>query len=564
MIRHKIYHTILVFFGLTLLFACNPQRNADQLLHKAQALLETKPDSAMILIDSIFYPENSLRKEGYRQYTVTKVQAMYMTDKNIKYEDDIFEAQDYYNKKANLTKMIALSNLYSGCVLEEKDEKEQAMNAYKLAFEAAIKTGDSLIMGRIQQYMGRLLNSQGLHEKAIDAYRKAAYINKGMPEKQANNFSAIGRSYLIMEENDSAFFYFEKGIEIAKQSDKQEMLCQLYQNLGIAYRETGDYEEAIKYQKLSIQMNIDSTEITRYNLNFAKLYLLMDKSDSCTYYESLLKTKISTVKDEKLLASIYSFLSKKAVSDNQYDSAYYYVKKYSGQIENITKRWLEQSVFEVQEKYDYEKVQNEYKNNLIVRQRWLTSITFLLLIMSIIIILSIHRLFAKKKKEEELKDKISKMNQEIMELMKKQAEYKGGLISGDRLRKYLRSRLDLVYDISKKEKDSKIKSDSTFQKTKEMVYGPKIITLQDAVFNIFHETYPGYNEKIRIMYPDLNETELKVCILSFLPLSVIEISELMNQSEFTVAKARTNIRKKIGLEGTRADFCEYIAKKINM
>lgn len=67
---------------------------------------------------------------------------------------------------------------------------------------------------------------------------------------------------------------------------------------------------------------------------------------------------------------------------------------------------------------------------------------------------------------------------------------------------------------------------------------------------------------MKTKYPKLNNTEFKVCIFSFLPLSIVEIADLLRQSKSTVGKARTKIRKKIGLKESGGDFCEYIIKNI--
>ena len=73
-----ILSTILIAAGLTILSAChNPQPEADNLLLQAEQLMDEHPDSALLLIDSIFYPEKSLNKEDYMRYSVSRVRARY-------------------------------------------------------------------------------------------------------------------------------------------------------------------------------------------------------------------------------------------------------------------------------------------------------------------------------------------------------------------------------------------------------------------------------------------------------------------------------------------------------
>ena len=54
-----------------------PQPEASSLLEEAGQLVEKHPDSAMLLIDFIFYPEKSLNHEYYMRFLVTQVQEKY-------------------------------------------------------------------------------------------------------------------------------------------------------------------------------------------------------------------------------------------------------------------------------------------------------------------------------------------------------------------------------------------------------------------------------------------------------------------------------------------------------
>ena len=58
-----LIYTILLAVIIVLLSACNPQPQANRLLEQAEKLVDNYPDSAMWLIDSLFYPEKSLNKE---------------------------------------------------------------------------------------------------------------------------------------------------------------------------------------------------------------------------------------------------------------------------------------------------------------------------------------------------------------------------------------------------------------------------------------------------------------------------------------------------------------------
>ena len=62
----------------------------------------------------------------------------------------------------------------------------------------------------------------------------------------------------------------------------------------------------------------------------------------------------------------------------------------------------------------------------------------------------------------------------------------------------------------------------------------------------FEAAYPHAFEKIQSAYPDLNESERRVVILSFLGFRAKEVADLMGLTENTAMKYRSNIRKKAG------------------
>ena len=61
--------------------------------------MENNPDSSLLLIDSIFYPEESLSKHDYMYYQVAKVQAKLKTHQPVKEDTLIFEARHYFAKR---------------------------------------------------------------------------------------------------------------------------------------------------------------------------------------------------------------------------------------------------------------------------------------------------------------------------------------------------------------------------------------------------------------------------------------------------------------------------------
>ncbi len=67
----------------------------------------------------------------------------------------------------------------------------------------------------------------------------------------------------------------------------------------------------------------------------------------------------------------------------------------------------------------------------------------------------------------------------------------------------------------------------------------------ERIRNEFNVAYPDALAKVSAAHPDLSDTELEICVLSFFSFRLKETAEIMHLKENTVAKYRTAIKKKV-------------------
>lgn len=67
----------------------------------------------------------------------------------------------------------------------------------------------------------------------------------------------------------------------------------------------------------------------------------------------------------------------------------------------------------------------------------------------------------------------------------------------------------------------------------------------ERIRNEFNAAYPDALAKLSAAHPDLSDTELDICILSFFSFRLKETADIMHLKENTVAKYRTAIKKKV-------------------
>ena len=101
----------------------------------------------------------------------------------------------------------------------------------------------------------------------------------------------------------------------------------------------------------------------------------------------------------------------------------------------------------------------------------------------------------------------------------------------------------------------------SFQKLKSCVCGHEAESAYDVIFEEYNKVYPDVVQRIKANQPPLSETEFKVCILSMMPFSVKEVADMMKVSTAMVGKARTSIRKKLGMTEARGSIEEFLMNK---
>ena len=544
-----------ILFLLTV--SCARRDEALRLLEKAQCLIESAPDSALLYLDSIFLPERFLSKENYMEYLVTDVQAKYKSFKDIKDDTLILEAKRYFTKKAHDSKLIAQSYLYSGCVYDERQDYGKALNDYNLAFSAAEQQHDSLMMYLSTSYIANIYNEQNYFDKALEKHLQAInYIKKEDKEKLATSYANIAKGYLISLNNGSSIYYLDKALDIVNDTYNRELLSSVYQYAYVIYRECNRIEEAKDFLRLSIEANGDSLATSLYNLNLAELYLETGEQDSTKKYTLKLINEIDNINDNTFLASSYGFLSEYYSSLSMNDSALYYQNKLTRIIDKIREDNMQQNIYEIEKKYNYEHLSNNYHKNL---NRQFKIIIAMLLIL-IILVTIISMLIVRKKKGEIALMK--KNEQLVIEMNGLKSEY--NILEGlnndikSSVGNILKQRSKLIVKVNNLEKKHNDTDKDIVNELKSLIYGSRNKNGLRAAIDLVENTYEKLPTFVKERYSSLNETEYNVCILSMLPFSSREIAGIINLGESSVAKARTNIRKKIGAEGYGSDISDFI------
>ncbi|MBR5780750.1 MAG: hypothetical protein IKY27_02050 [Bacteroidales bacterium] len=539
----------LFILSFILLLSCSRHNDAERLLEKAQAVMETSPDTAAMYLDSILMPEKFLKKDRYMEYLVTRVQAKYKNYDNIKEDTNIFITKTYFDKTRKNSQMNMYSHLYSACVYDERGEYENAMRDYKTAFSLAEKMQDSLYMWRISQNIGGLFYNQLYFDEALKIYKSSiTWINNN--DDKALCYADIVRIYHLLGMPDSVSYYIGKAIDMAEQANDKMILSSIYQNAHVYCRKNNEPELAKKYLKMAYEINTDASEEIRFQLNFLNMYIEDENIDSARGYVNMLKNVYNDIDNKNLKTTVCKSIARYYDKIDMCDSVMYFMDKVvwfcqGSYIDNIA-----QNIYEIQEKYDYELQRNIYQTKLNKRLILIVCILIVLLLVSIISLIRITKL---NRREQVLTKEVEGLSNVKNDYDKFKHEIKESFDNS------LKARFDVIRKVNTFERNNK--TNKNVKEIKEYAYGSKYKTAFEASVDVIESSYNNISAFIKETYPELNETEYKVCMLSLAPISVNYISCILGFTTDTVGKARSNVRRKLEIEDRKISIAEHIIEK---
>lgn len=267
-----------IFMSVSL-SSCSSPSVKNQLLLCADSLMETYPDSALSILESITYPQKMPRADR-ALYALLLTQARH---KNyIALEDDslIKTAVDYYGDKKKSLR-AAKAHYYWGAIYSEKGYASFAVEEYLTAIRLMPVRNEFLAM--IYDNLAECYEEDRLYNVAIENYRAAYQILKGKDE-QTYPMRGIARVFLLQNEKDSALYYYQQALDCALADQDSSLIGALYHNLAMVYSEKKDYIQADKFVSKAILLQ--GQDAINTCLSKAQIMLNLNKLDSASYFFS--------------------------------------------------------------------------------------------------------------------------------------------------------------------------------------------------------------------------------------------------------------------------------------
>jgi tetratricopeptide (TPR) repeat protein len=483
------------------------------------------------------------RKSKEMEQALEQVMAVY-GDGNLEIEVDtvlfvpgLSEAPAFFAGKKQYDK-AALAALLNGYT--EKDfDKEAAMLSFKDAEHYGELAQDSLTMARAEYWMGKFLYEEGRIEEALSMLKTSfKYIGK-RPMDKAIIENSLAVSFLLLHQSDSAAFYLQHSLIYAQDCHLDKLERKTLNNLAVLHRIRGEYTLALDCIRIIFaKPYLDNLDKALVYLNFGNTFMAEGSVDSATYYYQYLDTIVSNTQiknDVKL--TVYDALLRFAKNQGNDSLALQYYEKHESALFKVMNQRQEQAVYRIQKQYDYEALQNTMNQKLARNQRIVAIVVVLLLCFLAWIL---FRSAQASKREARANANLFHFMQQNKDLIESNmAQEEKAVLVEQQLSDRLFARL---YAMQKLDYCLKTPNDKIALKDLEReVFGTG--DHWEAVKEVLVNLYPGLWESLKLKYPEMDEMELRVCMLSRLKLSRLGEATLLGISTSVLDKLRTKVRK---------------------
>lgn len=532
-----------------------PEVNA--LILNAERLMNSDTDKSLLLANQAL---NISQTEHYQK---EELKALITLSNIYWYKTDLSKALEYADKSNriaekhhyNLLQVDALLNL--GRIYKLLGNFELSTEYTFKALTIAEKEEDLSRMSTALSRLGFNYFDLGGYEKALEYYNQSLEISRQLNDSTAlarglNNMAATYASLGIFSDFESVI---KEAITINRKNNNKSWLGVNYLNLGSLNGENNRTDTAFYYFDKALELFKDLNQlekIVKIYLEKAKCYEVLNNPEKTLYY---LNKSHSLAKDNKLNRMIYLTaleLHHYYLNQNDTTNAYLYsiIETQSKDSIDITGNLTRLSHLELLHSIE------KKKHELRLKKQKEHFITQLVIISLVALLIFIFLLFLRY----QLKVKYTRLKQNKL---KEELDYKNRELATHVLN--MMKRNEVLSDVSLKLKD--------FRKTLKQADSKKAvqhISLKlDQVMksNIwsdfekrFNQVHPTFYDNLYQKFPDLTPNEKRVCAFLKLNMSTKEISELTGQKVESLEKARTRLRKKLELTNTNVNLTAFLSQ----
>ena len=567
-----------------LLASCAGNRKYDDLMQRADSIMNVNDDSAKVairMLDGVkpqlpeFSQSQKMRYELLRHKAMNKAYISFTSDSIMK------EVVDYYDRHGSANERM-LANYVLGCVYRDLHEAPLALEYYNKATEQADTTAADCDYGtlyRVYSQMGFLFSKQYLPYQELNAFDKAekyAYLAKDTLNAIIN-YQNKGDAYGYLGKKDSVIAINLQAAKLFKKHGNDYAATIAFGCNYDYYIEKKDSINAKKafeaYNSTGYEGNSNYEDAKAYVLyQKGTYYLFVNKQDSA--YDNL-SLSFKMCKSYSIKAATTKALAQYYAKVNQPAMAMKYALQSSEYNDSDLIEARKTQLQQVQAMYDYSRNQEIAKNAEQKAERS-TRMNYMIVLSCLMLFLLLSYIYRKQIAIKKKKIAVSKLLYEDSLLKLKRLQDERAKLVAENDNKLAQVIMEKENTISKlkaeithiqeryslssvSDADLILKDSSIYKKIKFIEVHPKEKMCEEdwkELADTIEEVVPNF---IPVLKNKLNDKDYQICLLVRLGFSTSLVARLLGLSDAAISKSRKTMLKKIcRKEGKPKEFDEYI------
>jgi len=471
----------------------------------------------------------------------------------------------------------------------EKGNFTNALTYYFKAKDYYIELNDSIGIANTLMNSGNAYDHPDDLEKGIDYYLQAITIFKKLNNKKGlgRSYNNIGVNYRELSQLDSALAYNNRSLVIKRELNDSLGMGFSYNNMGLIYKQLGELDLALGYYHSSLKINMKIGNIREQVLNYLNIGDILTLNNRYELAEYNFKQGLhyaDSIGLKKWKAEALGGLSTLEEKRGNYMAAHNYYRQYMDLEIDILKdqrsaeiEQLEVS-FEIRKKDAELNLANQELLALKNDRKFQQLLNYILIIGTVLILIIGYIVIkfqkSKLKKVGQLKEAQEKRNQAESENarlrekdLKKELYFKNKELTSYTInfmkRNELLDELKFITDSIIKSINQNDANDhiiGSLNKLKRIITNNLTADKDWEDFKLYFESvHHDFFTALKYNFPDLTNSDLKLCSLSRLNFNIKETANIMGVSPDSIKKARYRLRKKLSM-GSNDDLLEFLMK----
>ena len=565
-----------------ILSACRPDKHADSIIAEAQQILDSNPDSALVVLDDIKENKTDWPRSQQMRYELVYAQAQNKAFVNFTTDSIVLSLVDYYGRHGNANEQM-MANYMAGCAYRDLEDALLALKYLNRAVDAVDENDEDCDLStlmRVYSQMGRLYQRVAAFENDRMANSHAERLAWQIGDTLSTLRLRWARACSLFEEKKQlqAIMILDSIDAFIQDNKLQESPILIYPMKTDYYLEIKDIKRAEallrEYEHKSgiLTESIDAIvyDIAHFHRKGQYYNLVQNPDSAIQMFNKLLyligKRPLYASERQGLMEVSYRGLTEAYSLKHQADSVMKYANFYCLLNDSLTQENSSEHLLRLQSLYNYTKIQEQAIKAEQKASHLRVTMIMLVVIGTVIAIIALSFYQKRLKKERQKQIDTNKKYQVLLYDMEKSAEELSLLkTDSDRYQK------EKEYEIQKlqtalaryQDNEQNVRQWSDERTIFACDIAKHLHSLSahaqkatpnelNCLLDTAQNTFPTFYANITDASKGLSHTEIIICVLIRFRFIPSEISLLLGLSSQRITNLKSSINQKMfGTQGAK-------------